>query len=217
MGKRRWTTPEQRAWLEALVPAFVHAQQQKATGTFFEDTYKRWYKKWPTALPTTEEIREAKGNTERALASQRKTLENRIKFWFHNNTRGSSSGAGTRGMLKLSVPSKTMQPWQAYLNKFQNTTLKEKIDNAWQQYLSKVPEGQKPEKMLFEIRNKLAQELYKAETAEVKQEVKEYRKTMVVNREAPGLVERNKSFQRYISLELLERIKLTFFGEKFNQ
>jgi hypothetical protein len=41
--------------------------------------------------------------------------------------------------------------------------LKEKIDEAWQQYLSEVPEGQKPKKTLFEIRNKLAQQLYKAE------------------------------------------------------
>jgi len=61
-----------------------------------------------------------------------------------------------------------MQPWQAYLNKFQNTKLKEKIDEAWQQYLSEVPEGQKLQKMLFKIWNRLAQELYKAETAEVK-------------------------------------------------
>ena len=87
----------------------------------------------------------------------------RLVFWFHNYTRPSSPGTGTRGMLNLSVPSKLMQPWQAYLNKFQYTKLKEKIDEAWQQYLSEVPEGQKPEKTLFEIRNKVAQRLYQAE------------------------------------------------------
>jgi hypothetical protein len=90
-----------------------------------------------------------------------------------------------------------MQPWQAYLNKFQHTRLKEKVDKAWEQYLSEVPEGQKPEKTLFEIRNKLAQQLYEAETAEVKQEVEEYRKSMRVNKEVTDLTERNRSFQRY--------------------
>ncbi|KAH9955191.1 hypothetical protein BGW80DRAFT_1566314 [Lactifluus volemus] len=177
MGKRQWTTPEQRTWLEALVPA--------------------WYEKWPTAAPSDEEIK-AEGSAEKALASKRKATDSRIKFWFHNHTRGSSSGAGTRGVLKLCAPSKVMQPWQAYLNKFQNTKLKEKIDKAWQQYLSEVPEGQKPEKTLFEIRNKLAQQLYEAETAEVKREVEEHRKSMRVNKEASDLAERNRSFQSSI-------------------
>jgi hypothetical protein len=124
----------------------------------------------------------------------------RIKFWFHNHSRGPSSGAGSRGILKLGPPSKAVQPWQAYLNKFQHTKLKEKVDEAWQQYLSEVPEGQKPEKTLFEIRNKLAQQLYKAETAEVKQAVEEHRKQMKDRKDVPDLanLERNnRSLQRY--------------------
>jgi hypothetical protein len=121
----------------------------------------------------------------------------RMKFWFHNHTRGSSSGTGNRGILKLGPSAKNMQPWQAYLNKFQNTKLKGKIDNAWQEYLSEVPEGKKPKKTKFEIRNKLAQKLYAAETDVVKAEVEEHRKTMKNNKEMLDLVERNGSFQRY--------------------
>jgi hypothetical protein len=30
---------------------------------------------------------------------------------------------------------KLVQPWQAYLNKFQATNLKEKIEDAWKNYL----------------------------------------------------------------------------------
>jgi hypothetical protein len=216
MGKKPWTTPEQRAWLEALIPAFIQAQQEKATTSFFEDSYNRWYEKWPTAAPSEEEIKAAEGSAEKALASKRKTVDSvsvafikwihngvftlvfqRIKFWFHNHTRGSSSGARTGGVLKLCAPSKVMQPWQAYLNKFQNTTLKEKINDAWQQYLSEVPEGQKPEKTLFEIRNKLAQQLYEAETAEVKWEVEDHCKSMKIDKEVSDLTERNRSFQGY--------------------
>ncbi|KAI0245296.1 hypothetical protein BJV78DRAFT_1092302, partial [Lactifluus subvellereus] len=111
-----WTTAEQWAWLEGLIPAFVQAQQEKSTGTFFEDTYNEWHEKWPTPAPTEDDIRHAKGSTEKALAVKRKIMDNRIKFWFHNHTRGSSSGAGTRGVLKLSSPAKVVQPWQAYLN-----------------------------------------------------------------------------------------------------
>jgi hypothetical protein len=75
MGKRRWTTPEQRAWLEALVAEFVQAQQMKATGSFFDDTYSRWYEKWPTAAPSDEEIKKAEGSAEKALASKRKAVD----------------------------------------------------------------------------------------------------------------------------------------------
>ena len=89
---------------------------------------------------------------------------------------------------------KNVQPWQAYLNLFQHTTLKEKIDDAWQQYLHKVPKGKKPEKTLFEIRNKLTQKLYAAETDAIKQEVEEHRKKMKDNNDmSPD--DRNKSFQ----------------------
>ncbi|KAI0245466.1 hypothetical protein BJV78DRAFT_1287779 [Lactifluus subvellereus] len=200
MGKKQWTTAEQWAWLEGLIPAFVQAQQEKSTGTFFEDTYNEWHEKWPTPAPTEDDIRHAKGSAEKVLAVKRKIMDNRIKFWFHNHTRGSSSGAGTRGVLKLSSLAKVVQPWQAYLNKFQNTKLKEKIDEAWETYLSEVPEGQKPEKMLFEIRNKLAQQLYEAETAEVRWEVEEHRQKMRNSETSDDsdLAARNKSFQSSI-------------------
>lgn len=143
----------------------------------------------------------------------------RIKNWFFNHTRGSSSGAGTRGVLKLSAPPKVMQPWQAYLKLFQNTKLKEKIDKAWREYLSSVPEGQKPKKTLFEIRNKVAQESYKAETPEVKRQVEEYRKSKEATRtDASDLAERNTTFQRYVvPLELLKLHQTYVFAdEKFN-
>ena len=80
MGKRPWTTPEQRAWLEALVPAFVKAQQEKATGSFFEDTYNKWYEKWPTTAPSEEEIKEAGESVKNALAIKRRT-ENTVSVY----------------------------------------------------------------------------------------------------------------------------------------
>lgn len=124
-------------------------------------------------------------------------LLQRIKFWFHNHTRGASSGAGTRGILKLGPSAKVVQPWQAYLNRFQHTKLKTEIDGAWEEYLKDIPEGEKPQKTQFEIRNKLAWNLYANETVAVKEEVKEHRKVMMSGKETSDAVERNQTFQRY--------------------
>jgi len=74
MGKKPWTTLEQRAWLKVLIPVFVQAQQEKKTGTFFKDTYNGWYEKWPTIAPTEGEI-EAEGSAERALAYRCKAVD----------------------------------------------------------------------------------------------------------------------------------------------
>lgn len=216
MGKRQWTTEAQRAWLEELIPTFVQAQQEKTTQDFFLDTYRQWHGKWPTPAPTEEEVEKAKGSADRVVAEKKKAVENvrvhniesqralilylprfpqRVKFWFHNHTRGSSSGSGTRGILKLGPSTKSVQPWQAYLNKYHGSRLKEKVNDAWQEYLSTVPEGQRPEKTLFEIRNKLAQKLYEAEAAEVKQEVEEHRQKMK-NGEDIDDTDRNRKFQK---------------------
>ena len=89
---------------------------------------------------------------------------------------------------------KSVQPWQAYLNKYQGSRLKEKINNVWQEYLSTVPEGQKPEKTLFEIRNKVAQRLYEAEAAKIKQQVEEHRQKMKRGEDADD-TDRNRRFQ----------------------
>lgn len=121
------------------------------------------------------------------------TFRQRLKSWFGNHTRASLSCFGARGVLNLNPPAKSVQPWQAYLNKYQNTKLKDKIDDAWQEYLSTVPTGQKPKKTIFEIRNKVAQEQYRAEEADVKQEVEKHREEM---KYGTGTTD-NKKFQRY--------------------
>jgi ketol-acid reductoisomerase len=96
----------------------------------------------------------------------------------------------------LSATPKLAQPWQAYLNKYRDLKLKPMIKNAWHDYLKDIPEGEQPKKMLFEVRNKLAQKLYEEETDEVKQEVEEHRLKM---RDVctPDVDDQNKAFQRY--------------------
>jgi hypothetical protein len=98
----------------------------------------------------------------------------------------------------LSTTPKLVHPWQAYQNKFYSTKLKPKVEEVWEEYLNHVPEGQKPGKTLFEIRNQVVQKLYEEETDEVKQEVEEHRKKMKAGKAASDVTERNKELQMYV-------------------
>jgi hypothetical protein len=75
MGKKRWTTPEQRAWLEERIPAFLEAQKLQTVRQFLIETFGKWQSEWPSLELTAEELRRARGNKERALSVQRKALE----------------------------------------------------------------------------------------------------------------------------------------------
>ena len=76
MGKRRWTTTDQRKWLEALIPAFIKAQDDKTTSSiFFPETHKAWQDRWPTESPTEQEIKDAKGDEVKALTIKTKATE----------------------------------------------------------------------------------------------------------------------------------------------
>jgi hypothetical protein len=95
--------------------------------------------------------------------------------------------------LKLSAPRKLPQPWQAYLNLFQDTKLKASIEDAWKHHTLELPKGGKSAKTRFEIRNRVAQKLYQKETDDVKQKVEEHRLNM---RSIGDVTSRNQTFQR---------------------
>jgi len=76
MPKKRWTTEEQRSWIEGRIPAFIQAQQNSLTGAFFEETHRGWRDLWPIEEPTQRELQSAKGNQSRAVAVKRKGVEN---------------------------------------------------------------------------------------------------------------------------------------------
>jgi hypothetical protein len=76
MPKKRWTTEEQRSWLEGRISDFIQAQQNSSTGVFFEETHRGWRDLWPIEEPTQRELQSAKGNQSRAVAVKRKGVEN---------------------------------------------------------------------------------------------------------------------------------------------
>jgi hypothetical protein len=76
MTKKPWTSPDQRVWLEKLIPAFVESQENKTTGTsFLPETFKEWDKKWPVGPPTEAELEKVDGDQEKALAKKTKAME----------------------------------------------------------------------------------------------------------------------------------------------
>jgi hypothetical protein len=188
MGKRHWTTTDQWKWLKA--------QDDKTTSTvFFPETHKVWQKEWPTELPTEQEVKDAKGDAQKALAIKTKTTEDvssssslfrnhlthkqrkipqHVFYWFHNNTRTSSSGTGKRGLLKIKLKTRLPKEWQAYQMLYYKTKLKPLVDVTWAAYLATVPADTKPAKTRFAIMNEVVQKMFAKETEEVKKEVKEY-------------------------------------------
>lgn len=71
------------AWLEARVPAFVEAQQNKTTSTtFFPEAHKEWAEQFPTPEPTENEVEDAKGNMAAAVAKKHKFWEKVSDFHY---------------------------------------------------------------------------------------------------------------------------------------
>jgi hypothetical protein len=85
MGKKQWTTSDQRTWLEALIPAFLHAQRDKKTKSFLDGAYNKWHKKWPATVPTEDEVKATGGNIDRALACNQKAEEKVSVHSFHSD------------------------------------------------------------------------------------------------------------------------------------
>jgi len=53
---------------------------------------------------------------------------------------------------------KLVAPWQAYQNLFYESKLKPLVEKAWEECLSGCPEGSKPEKSRFAVKNELIQQ-----------------------------------------------------------
>lgn len=129
----------------------------------------------------------------------------RIKAWFHNHTRGSTSGSGTRGLLKINGQTRFRQEWQVYQTMTYETQWKTVIDNEWDAYQAKwksdhpgteLPQGR------FAFMNSFLKDKYNSESDEVKTAVKERRAAMKIEFDARAKEagERNAAYQRWLSI-----------------
>ncbi|KAJ8474938.1 hypothetical protein ONZ51_g6876 [Trametes cubensis] len=181
---KTWTTPEQREWLLARLPAFRESQAKKASGAWFSAIYEDWLTEFPLDPPTEQELRDADGDAEVA-ADEKKKAKLDVYWWFWNR-RGSSNGTtGKRSkgekkaktVLDLTKKiKKKVQPYQAYWS-LKGKAVTPIVKQAYKDYQKSVPEDQQVEEFAFNTQK--VREMYEAETDEVKAEVEAHRRKLV--------------------------------------
>ncbi|KAG6807840.1 hypothetical protein H0H92_006236 [Tricholoma furcatifolium] len=220
MTKRQWTTPDQRALLDSLLPEFVEAQKSRTSSSnFYQKAYSVWEAKNPYTQPTDEQIDAAaaeahqkavdkaraanrpipaentspeyrQGLRKALLATEKKNQEKRIFEWFHNHSRIATSGTNKRSILKL-TPKQPLQPWQAFGKKFSGD-LKDDLNAGYAAYVQNLPPSEKPKTKLAWSMTFLKDRLENA-SEEVKEEVEAYRRNGPI--EEQNIEERNKGYQ----------------------
>lgn len=74
----------------------------------------------------------------------------RVYFWFFNHTRGSTSGTGSKQILRLGTKPRRLLPWQAYSRLyFEKKDLKSILDKRWKTYTAKTPEKNRKARVTF--------------------------------------------------------------------
>lgn len=87
-GKRKWTTPEQKAWMEARMDGYMEAKSRGSFVRFWPAFYRDWFEAFPAPEPTDDDPMDSKhpnsdedsddgmeGGEETALDSSRVTME----------------------------------------------------------------------------------------------------------------------------------------------
>ncbi|KAL0948675.1 hypothetical protein HGRIS_010476 [Hohenbuehelia grisea] len=178
MTKKKWTTPEQLAFLKGNIPGFFSAQATKTTSTFHSQTYRSFVTKWPLPSLTLEEVSKAGGRQfsessataddpkeqaawkeaeTKAKVIQKSFWENRLMNWFGNHTRNA-----------------LWQPWQSYENLYykDNKEAQKEVKDLYAAYRSSTGD-QKPMEY-FAFLNKTMRERYDAAPEDVKKRVEEH-------------------------------------------
>jgi hypothetical protein len=77
MPKRQWTTKEQYEWLTGRMPSFTAAQENKSIPIkhFFGPLYVDWFKEFPCPEPTADQLADAKGDKEVAVAKAESSMK----------------------------------------------------------------------------------------------------------------------------------------------
>ena len=74
MGRGRWTTAAQTAWLAARIPEYAKLDTAASAKEFHTNIYNLFTEQWPVDAPTHAEINAAKGDVEEAEAENETQL-----------------------------------------------------------------------------------------------------------------------------------------------
>ncbi|KIL56673.1 hypothetical protein M378DRAFT_88983 [Amanita muscaria Koide BX008] len=203
MTKKQWTTEAQRTWLQAKIPSYLKAKDDKVTRDFLNTTWDEFIAEFPASTPTADEVAKADGNLDAAKAEDTKDINNKFKNWFNNHTRPTTSGTGARGqVLDLSAGPKLVQAWQAYQNLCWETELRKRVDVEWNQFTADLPEGTKPPKTKFAFRNEKVRQWYQELSPEMKGTVEEHR-LVIKEKGISDEEDLNRTYQRYSFIDIV--------------
>ncbi|TDL15972.1 hypothetical protein BD410DRAFT_808467 [Rickenella mellea] len=165
MGRNRWTTDEQEAWLKSKLPTFWEAQQTKKTAIFRDAVETAFFKQWPFV----EGAATGRGST---LSGQKK----RIREWFGNNGRKSGvNRAGRCKIMRLRGIPRIKPAWQVYSDLFYTTKLKATIDNAYRKHVEEAEAAHVNPDAKIAFRNRMVIEAFDEESEDVKAQVEKAR------------------------------------------
>ncbi|KAI0671899.1 hypothetical protein C8Q78DRAFT_991412 [Trametes maxima] len=170
MARQKWTTPEQRAWLEKRIPGFVEAQQTQSTYDFFIVVAYEWFKQFPMLEPTEEELKVAHGNRATAISVKKKAEKQRVTEWFYNNTRLPKSN---RPINLKKRKTGYLHPYQAYMKLYKDRVMPS-LKEKYVAYLSSLAADETPVSELA-FNSKMAKEMLRNEPQDVQDAIEEFR------------------------------------------
>jgi hypothetical protein len=195
LRQNSWTTREQWDWLISKKPDYLKARSvgKRAIADFWVSTFENWVAAWPYEPLTKQE--DPDGLIHARRVEQLKTVSScyadccrltnffgggglkRIKQWFNNNSRASSSGEGRRALIDLKVkPKKKLPAYQAY-QKLYESKIKAVVKDEWpDEWKSSedYAEGKALPPPSIKFQNTIALRLLDEESQQVKDKVEKY-------------------------------------------
>ncbi|KAG6916280.1 hypothetical protein DXG01_007521, partial [Tephrocybe rancida] len=128
MGRRRWATQEQLAWLGSKLNDFIEHQKKHDTNEFWSVMESEWYARWPSAgrLPTDPTNA---GSDDNPIAIEKR----RLKEWFNNNSQkmrkqAASSGSSSKYFFAEDKNTRAPHATELWAKKYYDTKVKHLVD-----------------------------------------------------------------------------------------
>ncbi|KZT39072.1 hypothetical protein SISSUDRAFT_1032929 [Sistotremastrum suecicum HHB10207 ss-3] len=175
---QRWTNDAQLVFLDSRVNAYLDA---KSHGTderdaYLNRTYDDFIAEWPLAsIVFSPGVAAILDHPETVTQLREAALRARLKNWFINHTRDTSSRGGTTRMNLMQPRPRKPRAVNAYATLYgKERGLDEKISAAYDKYIDQLPPGADAKRQLT-VRDETLRALYAAEPQDVKDAVEAFR------------------------------------------
>ncbi|KZT31984.1 hypothetical protein SISSUDRAFT_1038050 [Sistotremastrum suecicum HHB10207 ss-3] len=173
---QRWTTEAQLVFLDARVNAYLDAKSHGADEreAYLNRTFDDFIAEWPLASIVFSPPVSA-SDPESVTQLREAALRARLKNWFINHTRDTSSRGGTTRMNLMQPRPRKPRAVNAYASLYgKERGLEQKISAAYTKYIDQLPPGADAKRQLT-VREESLRALYAAEPQDVKDAVEAFR------------------------------------------